>query len=83
MKTTAGKTKAVPTGERVIKIYSVNGRRIIAQISARNFKDALTRYFKKNWQDRGWEHEIKGNTMQVYKGDAVRHYRALEISQKP
>lgn len=85
MKTTAGKTKPVPPGERLIRIYSVTGKRIIAQFNAKSLRLALKQYYesRNSWQDKGWTANYKGNTLQVSKGKSVRLYRALEITQQP
>lgn len=89
MKTTKGKTKpAEAREERVIRIYSVDGRKIIAQISAKKFKDALISYFESTYARKSddWQYKVVGNTMQVFKPgkpNTVRVFRALELYQAP
>lgn len=86
MKTTKGKSgpaKPRQGMERVIKIYYVDGRKTIGQFNAHSFKDALKIYYERNWQAQGWDMKIVGNTMQVFKGENVRSFRALELYQEP
>lgn len=84
MKTTAGKTRPAPKGKRLIKIYAVDGRRTIAQGNHASLKDALRSYFEGTYLPKGgWDFKIVGNTMQVFKGDSVRTFRALELYQEP
>lgn len=83
MKTTAGKTKPAKPGTRVVKIYSITGKRVFAQFEAKSLRDALKQYYERNWQTKGWKANYKGNTLQVSKGASVRLYRALELSQQP
>ena len=56
-------------------------RGVIAQFYAKSLKDALKQYAERNWVPRGWDYKIVGNTMQVFKGDQKREYRALETYQ--
>lgn len=84
MKTTKGKTRpAEPRGSRVIRIYGLDSRKMFAQFEAKSLKDALTEYYERNWEAKGWDHKIVGNTLQVFKGENVRNYRALELYQTP
>jgi hypothetical protein len=84
MKTTQGKTKAPKQGERVVKIYGVDSRRITAQFNATSLRAALKEFFERNLEPKGWKAgKYVGNTLQVIKGDNVRVYRALELYQEP
>lgn len=83
MKTTAGKTKAPPQGERLVYIKALepSHRGVVAQFNAKSLKDGLKQFAERMYVPKGWQYKIVGNTMQVFKGDTVRNYRALETYQ--
>jgi hypothetical protein len=88
VKTTSGKSKPPPRKERVIKIYYVDGRKVIANNSATSLRDALIAHFESTYPRKSpdWEYKIVGNTMQVFKKgkkSTLRTYRALELTQQP
>jgi hypothetical protein len=84
LKTTKGKTKSVKKAAgRVVHIYRLSDRKLLAVVRSASLKQALLDYHKYTLSTYGYTNpKVVGNVMTVTHKRKQLRYRALEVYQK-
>jgi hypothetical protein len=83
MKTTAGKSKPV-RGTRVVRIYRLDGDKLLSVVRSTSLKQALLDYFERTLSGYGYKNpKVTGNVLTVTFRRKSIMYRALDANQRP